>query len=104
MSADVSRFGLPTEALALPCERLPPIDVSKSLHIWDLIRKSWTYATSCWQSPHPCCLHRPYHRREHSLRHGDDRRQASNDDGQHVLGHHLFGDALVAMTPLHCRT
>src|SRR5258707_10752052 len=40
----------------------------------------------------------------HPLRHCDDRRQASNDDGQHVMGHYLFRDVLVATAPLRCGT
>src|SRR5260370_34837928 len=40
----------------------------------------------------------------HPLRHCDDRRQASNDDGQHVMGHHLFRDVLVSTAPLRCGT
>src|SRR5260370_17048194 len=40
----------------------------------------------------------------HPLRHCDDRRQASNDDGQHVMGHDLFRDALVSTAPLRCGT
>jgi peroxiredoxin len=39
-----------------------------------------------------------------ALRHCDDRRQASNDDGQHVMGHDLFRDALVSTAPLRCGT
>jgi hypothetical protein len=37
-------------------------------------------------------------------RHGDDRRQASDDDSQHVMGHDLFRDALVFTAPLRCGT
>jgi hypothetical protein len=40
----------------------------------------------------------------HPLCHCDDRRQASNDDGQHVMGHDLFRDALVSTAPLRCGT
>jgi hypothetical protein len=104
MSSAVSRFGPPTEALALQRERLQPIYLSKSLHIWDIIRKSCKYPNTVGSRCILVVWIGSVIGETHPLRHGDDRRQASNDDGQHVMGHDLFRDVLVSTAPLRCGT
>jgi hypothetical protein len=104
MSSAVSRFGPPTEALALQRERLQPIYLSKSLHIWDIIRKSCKYPNTVGSRCILVVWIGSVIGETHPLRHCDDRRQASNDDSQHVMGHDLFRDVLVSTAPLRCGT